>query len=417
MELGILHILSSRDTYSKYIKFIKKHLVSKETYTIIVDMKDWLVSHDTIVWTYSASWFKIVKHASMNVEHLDLYSAIFKNMEVYEPTGTDLEVIHALIEREYAARVSVLSGDIADGVSGGLESVDKIMKDFRGEVDKASAVEHLFVTDDIDEIMSSVIPSSGWRWRLNELNLSLGPIRVGDFITIGARPDSGKTTMLASEVSFFAEQMIEDDKYILWFCNEEQGKRVKYRVMQAALGITNLEFSKDYHKYHEAYVAMLAGERVRIVHDAQLSCSDVETVLEHYRDRVGLIVFDQLHKFQGMGNNLTNDVNRQGMLFAWARGVASYAPVINVHQVKGTGEGVMYIEMDQLYGSTTIIQGECDAIVMLGKPHSEEYGENVRGLYSPKNKLIGDLESDGRYRNAKFEIEIQRDIARFKGAY
>ena len=418
MELAIISLLSTAENHAKYMRFIGKHLVTRETYTVLIDLKEWFKSHEDVDWVGFSSWFRVVKHSSMKEEQLDLYTAIFSKMEEFEPTETDEEIMNALVKREYAARISELSGDIADGVKGDLTDIDMLMSEYRVHADIVSKTDAMFVTEDIEEIMSAVIPTKDClRWRLKELNISLGPLRVGDFITLGARPDSGKTTMLASEVSHMATQLRHLDKTVYWFCNEEQGKRVKFRIMQAALGIKTRDFVGDVEKYYAAYLATVGGERIKLIHSASLSCFDVETVVKNRAD-VGLIVFDQLHKFQGVaGGKDTNEVGKQGLLFAWARGMAEYAPVINVHQVKGTGEGVMYPEMDQLYGSTTIIQGECDAVVMLGRPHDAEYSDNTRGLYAPKNKLVGELTSDGKYRNAQFEIEIQPNIARFKGAH
>ncbi len=418
MEKAILHTLSTHENYLKYVGFVPRHLVSRETYTIMTDMREWYTTHPDIDWPDFASWFKVVRHAAMQVEALELYSAIFDALDGYTPTGPDLETVHALIGRDYATKISEASGDVADGASTDLAVVDTLMDDWRRETDAASRIDELFVTKDIHEIMSAVLPTGGRDWRLAELNLALGPLRVGDFITVGARPDSGKTSFLASEVTFIAEQFIPDNKIVLWFCNEEIGKRVKFRIMQACLGVTVKHFFDNFEDCHKEYEAKLSGDRIELVHQNLMTVNTVERVIHEYRDRIGLIVLDQLHKMQGLGGSATNDVSRQAMLFQWARGLAVYAPVLNVHQLKGQAEGVMFPSMDMLYGSTTLIQGECDAILMLGRSHDEaEYALNARGLYCPKNKLIGDLKSGGKFRNNKFEVVFNNDTSRFKGAF
>jgi replicative DNA helicase len=417
MELAILYILSTADKYRNYVRFIPRHLVAKETYTIISDLKEWYKSNTSVEWTDFASWFKLVRHASMEADTLELYSAIFTKMDGYTPTGTDLETVHALVSRDYAVKIADLAGDVADGAGGKLDDIDPILLEWRTATDKTKDIEAMFVTNDIDAIMNTVVPDGGMKWRLPEMNLALGPIRRGDFIIIGARPGTGKTTLLASEATFLAEQMIKDDKYVLWFCNEEIGERVKYKVIQSCLGITHTDLISDKHMHHSNYLSQLNGERVKLVYEPTLTMQLVESVVAHYKDKVGLIIFDQLYNFQTPGGANTNEVAKQGALFAWARGMSHYAPVITAHQVKGTGQGVMYLEMDQLYGSTTLVQGACDAIVMLGKPDGPEFKPGTRGLYVPRNKLIGDLKSDGKFRNGKFEVELKHEIVRYKGAY
>ena len=97
MELAILFTLGNRDDYLKYIKFVPRHLVSKETFTIMGDMREWLKTNDEVDWPDFASWFKVVRHAGMKVEQLELYGSIFDKMDTYSPTGSDLETVHALI--------------------------------------------------------------------------------------------------------------------------------------------------------------------------------------------------------------------------------------------------------------------------------------------------------------------------------
>jgi replicative DNA helicase len=64
-----------------------------------------------------------------------------------------------------------------------------------------------FVTTSLGELYDEAYKHPGLRWRLASLNSSLGSLRKGDFGFIFARPESGKTTFLASEISYFAEQV------------------------------------------------------------------------------------------------------------------------------------------------------------------------------------------------------------------
>jgi replicative DNA helicase len=83
--------------------------------------------------------------------------------------------------------------------------------------------------------MRARFKSRVYSWRLKSLNTALGSLRMGDFGFVFARPETGKTTFLASEVTFMAEQT---EGNILWFNNEEQGGKVKSRCYQATLGLT-----------------------------------------------------------------------------------------------------------------------------------------------------------------------------------
>jgi len=76
-----------------------------------------------------------------------------------------------------------------------------------------------------------------------------------------------------------------------------------------------------------------------------------------------------------------NDVQRLTMIFQQGREWAKeYAPVIAVHQLDGGAEGMQYPTMDHLYMSKTGLQGEADAIIMLGK--SNEPGRRISDISS-----------------------------------
>lgn len=412
MDLSILYILSSKDNYIRYSKFIKKHLVTKEVYTIFLDLKEWYKSHDDLDWKSFSTWFKLIRHASLDPDVLDIYDKMFSELLTFEPTSKDLEVVHALIARQYADRIANFTGDIADGVAGDLSKVEGMMRSYNSEIGRAATVKEKFVTDDMDEIMSSVIKKGGYEWRLKELNLILGPLDRGDFITVGARPDSGKTTLLASEISYIATQLPEGKK-VFFFCNEEIGTRVKARTIQSYHGVTDVELAKHSRKYKDEYDKG-THECIQFVFDESMHVNDVEEVLHEFGEEVGLIVFDQLHNMLGY-EHIESEVNRFHALFRWARTLSASFPVINVHQLKGEAEGRLHPTMDMLYGSTTMVQGACDAIIMLGRSHDPTYSENTRGLSAPKNKLPGDLKTGGKYKNTKFEIEIQPHVGRFTG--
>ena len=89
--------------------------------------------------------------------------------------------------------------------------------------------------------------------------------------------------------------------------------------------------------------------------------------------------------------------------------------MIAVHQADGTAGGVPYLEMSQLYMSRVGIQGEADAIIMIGSSYDSSIPQNTRYLNIPKNKLAGGPLSDTKYRHAKYEIQIDPERARYKG--
>ena len=413
IELSILNLISNKKGFNKYSKFIKPSLVTKELYLIYTDLKEYYKTHDDINWKSFATWFKLVRHSHFDSDVLAIYDKMFTKLDTYKPKKKDMEIIHALIQRDYSTRLSAYTTDLADGRPGDLSKVVDIMREYHDEIGKAATVKDLFVTHDIDEIMDAVTKKNGMEWRLKELNLMLGPLAPGDFITVAARPGSGKTTMIASELTYLIPQLPEG-KMAFVFCNEEDAKRLVARCYQAYFGVRDLEIDKDRKRYHKIYETDI-GKHLEFIFDKELHVNQVLEVLHEYKDRVGLVVIDQLHNMIGFENIEEGHARYAGM-FRWARELSRIAPVLNCHQLKGEAEGRLYPTMDMMFGSTTMVQGACDAIVMLGKSHDPQYHENVRGLSAPRNKMPGDFKSEGKYRNTQFEIELLPLTARYKGA-
>ncbi len=266
--------------------------------------------------------------------------------------------------------------------------------------------ENIFVTSDLGELYERSVKQTGLRWRLATLNQMLGSLRQGDFGFIFARPESGKTTFLASEVSRFAEQA---SRSILWFNNEEQGSKVMLRIYQASLGLRLEELFSNLNEHKRKYVE-LTGDRIKLYDSGNISKNDVERIV--YQVKPSLIVFDQIDKIKGFTND--REDLRLGSIYQWARELAKeYCPVIGVCQADGTGEGQRWLTMANVSSAKTSKQAEADWIIGIGKSNDDGM-EYIRHLHASKNKLVGDSDSDPRLRHGKLDVIIQPDIARYK---
>ena len=266
-----------------------------------------------------------------------------------------------------------------------------------------------FVTNDLQELFIYNKVEKGLRWRLDSLNKSLGSLRRGDFGFIFARPETGKTTFLASEVTHMALQEPVRGRVILWFNNEEQGQKVMTRCYQAALGLKLNELYADIMGNREKYQKLI-GDSIFIKDDASLTKSKVEEVCRKHNP--ALIIFDQIDKIRGF------DAERYDLqmkaIYQWARELAkTYGPVIGVCQAGGTGDGKKWLTMNDVDSSHTAKQGEADWMLGIGKTY--EHGqEELRFLHICKNKLQGDEDSIPEMRHGRIEVIIQPEIARYK---
>ena len=297
----------------------------------------------------------------------------------------------------------------AISVSEGKESFDSLLTLIKShgtiEVSKSNLL-NCFVTDDLEQLYDHHRNKPGLRWRLQTLNEMLGSLRKGDFGFVFARPESGKTTFLASEVSNFATQT---EQRILWFNNEEDGEKVQRRIIQATLGLSLEELYADIPTNRQKYYD-LTGGRIKLVDSANIYRRDVEALVEEYSP--ALVVFDQIDKIKGFTND--REDLRLGSIYQWAREIAKeHCPVIGVCQADATGEGKARLTMENIANSKTSKAAEADFILGIGKRSQEGY-EYSRTLTLSKNKLDGDVDTVPELRHGSREVTILPEIGRYK---
>lgn len=322
--------------------------------------------------------------------------------------STDESVVigyfESLRERQLAEKLALSALDLSQGRAS-KEDVEAITKELFTNFVKPD--EKLFLECDIDTAVSSYVGSVGLRWRLRSLNQALGSLRKGNFGFVFARPETGKTTFLASEVTYFLQQL---ERPVLWVNNEEPSQQIIFRCYQAALGRSREWILKNLEEAKSEYTR-LVGDRLKFVDTANANRKDVERICRELQP--GVIVFDQLDKLGGFSAD-RYDLLQKG-IYQWARELAKeYGPVIGVCQAGGTAENKRYLDMNDVDSSHTAKQGEADWVLGIGMTHNDN-DQFKRFLSICKNKLPGDEDSVPEMRHAKMEVGINPFIARYEG--
>ena len=220
--------------------------------------------------------------------------------------------LNAHKQRCIAGELAKLALDVEDGTA----KVEELLNKFNElEHEDTETEEATPVNMNLHEIYESQIQTPGLRWRLDWLNKSLGSLRKGDFGFIFARPETGKTTFLASEMTHMVSQTDGD---ILWFNNEEQGKKVAVRCFQALFGLTNKELFKEKEINADEY-RQRVGNKIKIYdYEDSSNIKRIEQVIQSTNP--SLIIFDQIDKVKGFKNE-RNDLQLKA-LYQWAREIA-----------------------------------------------------------------------------------------------
>lgn len=329
------------------------------------------------------------KELVQQIEHSNIGQDVLQN------------AVETLVERQLAHSLALVSIDVSEG----RKEVGAILDFYDKFKEKEKIDDVTFITDDLEELYNETIHKEGLKWRLPTLNKMLGSLRLGDFGFLFARPETGKTTFLASEITFMAGQA---ERPILWFNNEEQGNKVKVRCYQAALGCDLTKLYSDRPRAHAEFIKRTKGN-IKIYDNASVHKRKVEQIVKDVKP--ALIIFDQIDKIKGFDSD--REDLRLGSIYIWARELAkSYCPVIGVCQADVSGEGKKWLTMDNVANAKTSKQAEADWILGIGAVHDVGL-EFIRYLHLSKNKLSGDETSDPKLRHGRCEVIIKPEVARY----
>lgn len=399
-ELSIIVSFLDRNNYVTYRNYIKDKELTKEMRPIMGALDLWYKNNNNncTLEDLSNVFF------SSGVENKDYYRDIFNQLGAKKPLESTKLLLEGFKKQSKLEELSSLAYE----ASLGKKSPEEVVKlaDSISDISIDDTVE--FVTDDLNEIVDTIIKTPGLKWRLKSLNQMFGSLRKGDFGFIFARPETGKTTFLASEVTHMASQLAEPDGPILWFNLEEEGKKVKFRLFQAALGLDKPAILADIKKAQQEYTRVTKN-KILLVDDATITIKTIERLCEKYEP--SLIVIDQLDKVYGFQND--REDLRLGQIYVWARELAKrFCPVIGVCQANGEGEGREFLTMGEVSNSKTSKTAEADWILGIGYKNEPGY-EFVRGLSALKNKLLGDAESNSGASHGKIQVLIKPAIQRY----
>lgn len=339
---------------------------------------------------------------------VEFYESLFDNLKSYEPNETTVyQLIKSIVRAKKLRELSIASYEVAEGKKDFNHVVELISYFDKLEQVQEEQEEDPFVSSELAGLLAGSISTPGLRWRLASLNNTLGSLRPGDFGFIFARPETGKTTFLASEMSFMAGQT---DRPILWVNNEEQGSKVQIRVYQAALGVPLENLKANPGSSQERYIKA-TKDNIKIVDRVGVHYHEIEKLCEKYKP--ALVLFDQIDKIKGF--KADREDLALGAIYIWARELAKRfsCPVIGVCQADGTGENVKWLTMSHVANAKTSKQAEADWILGIGCIHDTGW-EMMRFFNISKNKLLGDDDSDPKLRHGRWEVRIDPYCARYE---
>lgn len=420
LDLTLLRLLKYRENYDKWARAIPEGMVQASTHILLKDMGMFFKENPDATAAMPDAFIPYfhVKHPKLPDEKRAIHVAMLQS------AGTDVPeaVRDGISTRLTNARIAMDMTSMLEKYHAG-EEVDLILN-VREISDRIPIGGKAlpYVTTSIEELLKAEEDDWGFKWRLSALNNSMRGLRPGDFIILAARVDQGKTTALASELTYFAPQVQRlfpehPDKPIIYLNNEGMGSRIRLRMIQAALGATSADLVAMNKgapgEVMRRYKEVLGGSEnifVLDVHDRPMS--DLEDMVA--RTRPAIVVIDMLDvvPFDGVvGNNGTRTDQLLEAAYQRARiwGVKYGTIVIATSQLGSTAEGVLYPTLSQLANSKTGKAGAADAVIMLGSSTDGDLAA-FRWIGLPKNKLA----RAGQKKDPQAQVNFKGDTARLE---
>lgn len=408
--LGFVRKLTeNRDTWKRCRPHIKDDVLSKEQRFLLGQIDAYWNANPTkttTTLTEFEGYFFGIRATHLKTAEIATYRTIFGQMDKAGPED-DEAILEHYIKQDYLAQIQQKVFLAVSDPDAELDEIGKLVTDYNKELGRAVHTTDVFVTE------ATATPAArppGFSFPIHELNLSCGEIAQGDFVILGARPEMGKTTLVAQMAGHFAQQPVFVDRPIIWVNNEERSDKVYRRVVQSVLDCSTADLISDWENKVLEFKRRVKEGRLLIL--KQYECNSIhqlDVLFEEYNPC--LIIVDQLDKVAGFSKSEREDL-RLGALYGWARGTAAkYGPVIAVSQLDADAEGQPYPGFERLRGSKTDKQGEADLIIMLG---SEDRSKTTRCIHTPKNKLDG---ADELHRHGKWEVPFDPIHARYRSNY
>lgn len=408
LDITTLRMMKHRKRYERLAGAIPRRALDVKTGVLLADIGKFFREFPDAA-RVEASPFNILfkqLHPTLKDEDYLFYENTMKTV-LEEDVPPEIEA--GLMKRLMEAATAVDVASAIERYQAGEEielrhHLTTLIDAYDKEVDRK--VKNPQVLDAIEDLLKAEQNDTGFHWRLGCLNRHIKPLQGGDFVVNAARPDKGKTSFCASELTFMAAQVDTlypgENRSILWFNNEGPGSRIVTRTFQAALNATTedlvrlanmpSENPKWKTKVREDYVKAVGGRpgvlRIMDIHD--MWNHEVEDIMRLHRP--ALMLFDMIDNIR-FGGELMNGGQRtdqilEGM-YQWARlkAVQYDCPVIANSQLSADADGLQWPTLPMLKDSKTGKQGAADLIITMGAVNDPSL-TNSRYFGTTKNKKV-----------------------------
>lgn len=419
-DLDLLKLFSTRDAWDKYRNFVQTSAVIEETWIILSGIDEYYTGHPAsteLDWKMFRSRFMLKISSGLTKHRASIIAGILDAIITDpKPSSKQEELVEFFVDMYYASEIEKHVAEILGGKNKGLSDVADMLA--KHETEKA-AISHTdmdkwLLPADFVGTYDRIFRSGGIEWRLEDLNVSVGPIHYGDLVCVTACPNVGKTRFVTSEITYMLPRLPEDDRRILIVNNEETADSIWNAIYSSYFNKTDDEVLKNVAKYAAEWDKGVDKNSIRILQDSSATTRDIERAIKIYRPKV--VVFNQLYKTHLPRMSKATEAEQYRQVYQFARNMADKYKLaaIAVHQAGAAAAGEKWITQEQMYGSKTGVAGECDVIIGIGKTYDprekdHRYINIIRNKLPSGPRTIASLREDSH-----FEVKFKAGHGRYE---
>ena len=388
IDLALLRLMKHRKEFFALRGRVPKTAIDTQTLALIEDFGVYFKRAPDAEVVDLTAFLPIFRslHPTLKGEQLQAFEGIIKRLKEDVEPDMKSAVMQSMLELRLGNDMANL---LAEWDEGNVPNIHAELNKIAGEFEADANIKALdYIRMNIDELLDTNQDDNGVSWRLQCLNESMRGLRAGDFGIIAGRPDKGKTTFIASEITHMAKQLPEHQT-VVWLNNEGKGDRIYMRLLQAALNATpsDIRSMRDSGRgVADAYSSVVGDlHKIRIVDVHGLDTYACENIIK--QNNAGMVVFDMIDKIRGFGEAARTDLGLEQM-YDWGRELAVKLDFIGLatSQISNEGDGLQFPTLGMLKDSKTGKQGACDFQLMIGASNDPNLA-GLRYIGLPKNKL------------------------------
>ena len=214
---------------------------------------------------------------------IDVIEAIY-SMDISDSLSKD--IITKLIEKDISNKIiNKLLPVISENKFSILPTIEDELEEYRKYINHEEQKESPFLQADLKDIIKElVVQEGGLKWRLQCLQDSLGSLQGGILGHVFARPNTGKTSFLADQITGFARQLGQDE-CVIWYNNEERGKKVQLRLYNAMLDASDDHIQRNVDRAIEEFEKR-NGRAIHILDSGIIQFTDIVEHIKEFNPRL-----------------------------------------------------------------------------------------------------------------------------------